>query len=89
MYRKSRVVVIGGGAAGPFAALAIAENNPNIEVILIERNHKIGRKLYITGKGRCNLTNSNNNPISKIISNPKFTYSSFSQFTYNDTVHFF
>lgn len=83
-----KVVVIGGGAAGTFAALSIKEVCPYIEVILIERNHKIGRKLYITGKGRCNLTNTNN-PISKIVSNPKFTYSIFSQFTYKDTVSFF
>ena len=50
-----QVVVIGGGAAGCMAALAAAERGA--AVTLLERNPKLGRKLYITGKGRCNVTN--------------------------------
>ena len=52
---KQQVVVIGGGAAGCMAALAAAERGA--PVTLLERNPKLGRKLYITGKGRCNVTN--------------------------------
>ena len=51
-----KVVVIGGGAAGLFAAYSAALNNK--QVILLERNEKLGKKIYITGKGRCNLTTS-------------------------------
>ena len=49
------VLVIGGGAAGMMAALAAADQGA--QVCLLERNPKVGRKLYITGKGRCNVTN--------------------------------
>ena len=49
------VIVVGGGAARMMAALTAAGNGA--EVLLLERNQKVGRKLYITGKGRCNLTN--------------------------------
>ena len=50
------VLVIGGGAAGMMAALAAADQGA--QVCLLERNPKVGRKLYITGKGRCNVTNN-------------------------------
>ena len=70
-----RVIVIGGGPAGIMAAMAAAERN---KVLLIERNEKLGKKLYITGKGRCNVTN--NKDISEffdfIPGNPEFLYSS-------------
>ena len=52
----SKVIVIGGGPAGMMAAVAAAENGHG--VLLLEKNEKLGKKLYITGKGRCNLTNS-------------------------------
>lgn len=51
-----RVIVVGGGAAGSLAAIFAARNGR--EVYLLEKNEKIGKKLYITGKGRCNLTNA-------------------------------
>ena len=51
-----KVLVIGGGAAGMFAAISAAEEGH--EVHLFEKNEKCGKKLYITGKGRCNLTNA-------------------------------
>ncbi len=51
----SKIIVIGGGPAGMMAAIKAAEKH---DVILIERNEKLGKKLYITGKGRCNVTSS-------------------------------
>ena len=52
----SKVIVIGGGPAGMMAAFAAAENGHR--VLLLEKNEKLGKKLYITGKGRCNVTNA-------------------------------
>lgn len=53
---KDQAVVIGGGAAGMMAAAVAAENGRR--VILLEKNEKLGKKIYITGKGRCNVTNA-------------------------------
>ena len=82
-------VIIGGGPAGLMAAITAAEKGG--EVILIEKNAKIGRKLIITGKGRCNVTN--NCDIDTLIANtPKnarFLYSAFSRFTPQDVIEFF
>ena len=52
----SKVIVIGGGAAGMMAAIAAAQKRH--KVILLEKNEKLGKKLFITGKGRCNVTNA-------------------------------
>ena len=52
----NKIIVIGGGPAGMFAAIAAAETGS--QVILLEKNEKLGKKLFITGKGRCNLTNN-------------------------------
>ena len=52
----SRVCVVGGGAAGMIAAIVAARNGH--AVTLFEKNEKLGKKIYITGKGRCNLTNA-------------------------------
>ena len=52
----NKVIVIGGGAAGMAAALAAAKEGA--KTILLEKNEKLGKKLYITGKGRCNITNA-------------------------------
>lgn len=52
----SKVVVIGGGAAGMFASIAAA--GCGHQVVVYEKNEKLGKKLYITGKGRCNITNA-------------------------------
>lgn len=71
----SRVVVIGGGAAGMFAAMGAAEAGHT--VTLLEQNEKLGKKIYITGKGRCNLTNAcdTQDLFGNIPRNPKFLYS--------------
>ena len=52
----NKIIVIGGGPAGMFAAIAAAETGS--QVILLEKNEKLGKKLFITGKGRCNITNA-------------------------------
>lgn len=83
-----KIIVVGGGAAGIMTAIRAAEGNS--EVILLEKMPKIGRKLAITGKGRCNLTNTADNAeIIKNIHNGKFLYSALKNFTSNDAVNFF
>jgi predicted Rossmann fold flavoprotein len=83
----SLVAVIGAGPAGIMAALAASEKN---KVILIDKNNKIGKKLYITGKGRCNITNSKDisDFFDNIPGNPNFLYSSLYSFTNEDTMNF-
>ena len=78
-----RVAVVGGGPAGMMAAYAAAQNH---EVWLFEKNEKLGKKLFITGKGRCNLTNSAEieSFFSSVCRNAKFLYSAFYQFTNQD-----
>lgn len=85
----SRVAVIGGGAAGLMAASKAAENGA--EVILFEKNKRPGRKICITGKGRCNITNkcSNDVFIRNVVSNPRFLYSAINAFNTDDTIDFF
>lgn len=86
---KTDVVVIGGGPAGLFSA-AIAAKNGN-KVILIDKNDVLARKLRITGKGRCNITNSADisDFIGMVCSNPNFMYSAFYSFTNQDLMNFF
>ena len=83
------VAVIGGGPAGMFSAGLIAQAGNR--VALIEKNEKVGRKLLITGKGRCNITNMSdkNDLIAALTKNSKFMYSAFSNFDAYDTVAFF
>ncbi|MEG2290615.1 MAG: NAD(P)/FAD-dependent oxidoreductase [Clostridium sp.] len=84
----SKVIVVGGGPAGIMAALSSAKNN---EVILIERNDEIGKKLKLTGGGRCNITN--NRPteelFDKVVNNKKFLYSAFYTFSNTDLLDYF
>ncbi|MDO5717563.1 MAG: NAD(P)/FAD-dependent oxidoreductase [Tissierellia bacterium] len=84
-----KTIIIGGGPAGIFAALN-AKNKSN-EVILLERNPKLGRKLAITGKGRCNITNDADisDFFNQINSNREFLYSAFYRFTNNDLIDYF
>lgn len=84
-----QIVVVGGGAAGMMAAIQCAGRG--CAVILLEQNEKLGKKLFITGKGRCNLTNSCDvsELFSHVISNSKFLYSAFYTFSNEDTITFF
>lgn len=88
MRRNMKVVVIGGGPAGMMAALSAAQQKE--QVILIEKMNSCGRKLLITGKGRCNITSSLpiNEFIKNIPGNGKFLYSSFRQYTNKDIIQF-
>lgn len=83
------VIVIGAGAAGMFAAINAAENGAHTAVI--EPNEKVGRKLAITGKGRCNVTNNSDNDtiLKNIPKNPRFLYSALSECTSADVMDFF
>lgn len=82
----NKIVIIGGGAAGMLSAYASAQNNN--QVILIEKNEKLGKKIYITGKGRCNITTSiaHNEFFNGVITNPKFLYSSINNFSSYDLI---
>lgn len=84
-----RIAVIGGGAAGLMAAGTA--HAAGAEVILFEKNKKLGRKLAITGKGRCNVTNacSENEFLSNVVTNPRFLYSAINAFSSDDTQSFF
>ncbi|MDF2820231.1 MAG: hypothetical protein K0R15_672 [Clostridiales bacterium] len=85
----SRIIIIGGGAAGMFAGIIVARNGHS--VTLLEKNEKLGKKLYITGKGRCNLTNACDMEtlFNNIKTNAKFMYSSLYGFNNFDAIDFF
>jgi len=85
----SKVIVIGGGPAGMFAAYFAANNGH--KVTLLEQNEKLGKKLYITGKGRCNITNASDmeDLFANVCSNEKFLYSAFYSYTNDQVVEFF
>ena len=87
----SKIIVIGGGPAGMFAAIAAAETSASNEVILLEKNEKLGKKLFITGKGRCNITNASDmeNLFSNVMSNAKFLYSAFYSYDNMRVIDFF
>ena len=84
-----KILIIGGGAAGMFAAIAAAERGN--EVHLYEKNEKLGKKIYITGKGRCNLTNACDMEklMDSVCTNRKFLYSAFYGYTNQDVIDFF
>ena len=84
-----KIIIIGGGAAGMFAAIVAAERGN--EVHLYEKNEKLGKKIYITGKGRCNLTNACDMEklIDSVCTNRKFLYSAFYGYTNQDVISFF
>ena len=89
MYEQRKIAVIGGGPAGMMGAIYGAMNGAS--VTLFEKNDRLGKKLAITGKGRCNVTNDcdNNEFLKNVISNPKFLYASISNFDTSDTKAFF
>ena len=88
-YSMSKVIIIGGGAAGMMAGVFAARNHH--EVHILEKNEKLGKKVFITGKGRCNVTNACDTEelFPAMMSNPKFLYSSFYSFTPQDVMEFF
>lgn len=83
------IIVVGGGASGSLCAYKLKEKG--LDVLLIEKNNAIGKKINITGKGRCNLTNDCNEKefIENIVRNGKFLYSSINTFSSKDTMNFF
>ena len=85
----SKVIIAGGGAAGMMAAVAAADAGHH--VVLYEKNEKPGKKIYITGKGRCNLTNNSDveNLLNNVMRNPKFLYSAFYTFDSSAVMDFF
>ncbi len=88
-HMAKKIVVIGGGPAGMMAAVSAAELGA--QVVIIERNERMGRKLRITGKGRCNVTNDSppNEFLNNVPTNPKFLYAALSRFDSADTKSFF
>ncbi|MDO4941343.1 MAG: NAD(P)/FAD-dependent oxidoreductase [Lachnospiraceae bacterium] len=84
-----KIIVVGGGAAGMMAAIQAARRGA--AVLLFEKNEKLGKKIYITGKGRCNVTNACDieELLSHMVSNKNFMYSSFYTFTNEQTMDFF
>lgn len=85
----SSLLIIGGGAAGMMAAILAAEQGMQVEVF--EQNEKLGKKLFITGKGRCNFTNActTNELFEAFLTNPRFLYSAVHGFTNYDVIDFF
>lgn len=85
----SKVLVAGGGAAGMFSAIFAAYNGN--EVHIFEKNEKLGKKLFITGKGRCNITNAGDMEtlFASVVTNPKFLYSSFYGYDNQSVIDFF
>ena len=85
----SKVLIVGGGAAGMFASVFAARSGHEVHVF--EKNDRLGRKLFITGKGRCNITNACEveELFSAVMSNARFLYSSFYGYTNQDVIDFF
>lgn len=86
---KKTIAVVGGGAAGMMAALRAADGD--CQVTIYEKNEKLGKKIYITGKGRCNVTNACEAEtfFSNVVSNPKFLYSAFYGYNNERVCQFF
>ena len=84
----SKVIVVGGGPSGMMAALTASKNGH--QVTLIERNDELGKKLKLTGGGRCNITNKRyiEEFFDKVVTNEKFLYSAFYSFTNEDLLDF-
>lgn len=82
-----RVITVGGGPAGIMASLRAAEKGHS--VLLLEQNDTLGKKMKITGKGRCNITNAGDDIMDNIIRNPEFLYSALHGFSNYDAIDFF
>lgn len=85
----AKIIIIGGGAAGMAASVFLGEKNHQVH--LFEKNEKLGKKLFITGKGRCNITNTCDEEtfFKSVVSNSKFLYSAFYGYTNQDVISFF
>ena len=85
----AKIIIIGGGAAGMFASVFLAEKGHQVHVF--EKNEKLAKKLFITGKGRCNVTNDCDPEtfFESVVSNPKFLYSAYYGYTSQDVTAFF
>ena len=83
------VIVIGGGASGMMASIFSARNGNS--TLVLDHNEKLGKKLFITGKGKCNLTNNSSieTHLNNTITNSKFMFSALNQFSPQDTMEFF
>lgn len=88
-HSMSKVLIIGGGAAGMMAGVFAARNHH--EVHILEKNEKLGKKVFITGKGRCNVANACDTEelFPAVMNNPKFLYSGFYSFGPQDVMNFF
>lgn len=84
---KPKIIVVGGGAAGLLAAIVAARNGA--EVILLEKNQRVGKKILATGNGRCNLTNTDMHYSHFHGSQPKFVYAALNKFNNTQTIEFF
>lgn len=85
----AKILIIGGGAAGMAAAVFLGEKHHQVH--LFEKNEKLGKKLFITGKGRCNITNTCDDKtfFKSVVTNSKFLYSAFYGYSNQDVVSFF
>ena len=84
-----KIIVIGAGPSGLMCSYKLKEKG--FDVLLLEKNEKVAKKVYITGKGRCNITNncSKEDFYNNVVNNPKFLYSAYNNFTSQDTMEFF
>ena len=84
-----KIIVVGAGPSGLMCAYKLKEKG--YDVLLLEKNEKVAKKVYITGKGRCNITNncSKEDFFNNVVNNPKFLYSAYNNFTSQDTMEFF
>ena len=84
----NKVIIVGGGAAGMMAAISASKEGK--KVCILEKNEKLGKKLFITGKGRCNITNAcpADEFLTHVVTNPRFLYSTFSQFNNEDMMDY-
>ena len=89
MVTNYDVIIIGGGASGMMSSIFAARNG--YKTLVLDHNEKLGKKLYITGKGKCNLTNNSSieNHLNNIVTNSKFMYSALNAFSPQDVIEFF